>query len=74
MACIWTGKTASIQAYRLAESLLLGVQSFIGGNCVYVLLRAMAPSYANIPNGIPDSGTDTAHFGRLFLRRSTSQC
>jgi NCS1 family nucleobase:cation symporter-1 len=44
-----------------------GVQAWIGGQCVYVLLVAMFPSTANIPNGIPNSGTDTGHFLGFFL-------
>jgi NCS1 family nucleobase:cation symporter-1 len=42
-------------------------QAWIGGECVYVLLCAMFPSTANIPNGIPNSGTDTGHFLGFFL-------
>lgn len=42
-------------------------QAWIGGECVYVLLCAIFPSTANIPNGIPNSGTDTGHFLGFFL-------
>ncbi|GAA5853706.1 hypothetical protein JCM8547_007419 [Rhodosporidiobolus lusitaniae] len=44
-----------------------GVQAWIGGEAVYILLRSIWPSYANIPNRIPSSGTDTAHFVSFFL-------
>ncbi|EJD52443.1 NCS1 nucleoside transporter family [Auricularia subglabra TFB-10046 SS5] len=44
-----------------------GVQAWIGGQCVYLLLQAIWPSTARIPNGIPSSGTDTAHFLGFFL-------
>ncbi|BGO94377.1 hypothetical protein NBRC10512_002075 [Rhodotorula toruloides] len=44
-----------------------GVQSWIGGTCVYTFLLAIFPSLARLPNGIPSSGTDTAHFLCFFL-------
>ncbi|GAA5938047.1 hypothetical protein JCM3775_005322 [Rhodotorula graminis] len=44
-----------------------GVQGFIGGQAVYTLLLAIWPSIANLSNGIPSSGTDTAHFLSFFL-------
>ncbi|GAA6062412.1 hypothetical protein JCM10212_006047 [Sporobolomyces blumeae] len=44
-----------------------GVQSWIGGECVYTLLVAIFPSFARIHNSIPSSGTDTAHFVSFFL-------
>lgn len=44
-----------------------GVQSWIGGECVYLMLRAIAPSIVNIPNGIPGSGTDTKSYLCFFL-------
>ncbi|GAA5892347.1 hypothetical protein JCM6882_003645 [Rhodosporidiobolus microsporus] len=43
------------------------VQAWIGGECVYVLIRSIWPSFAALHNGIPDSGTDTAHFVSFFL-------
>jgi nucleobase:cation symporter-1, NCS1 family len=44
-----------------------GVQAWIGGQCVYIMLRAIAPSIVNIPNGIPSSGTDTKSYMCFFL-------
>ncbi|KAM5347946.1 hypothetical protein ACJ41O_007770 [Fusarium nematophilum] len=45
-----------------------GVQSYIGGNCVYLMIRSIWKSYANIPNSFSESsGTDTAHFVSFFL-------
>ncbi|BGP50796.1 uracil permease [Rhodotorula kratochvilovae] len=44
-----------------------GVQGWIGGQAVYTLLLAIWPSFANLHNGIPSSGTDTAHFLSFFL-------
>ncbi|BGP34549.1 uracil permease [Rhodotorula toruloides] len=44
-----------------------GVQSWIGGTCIYTFLLAIFPSLARLPNGIPSSGTDTAHFLCFFL-------
>ncbi|GJN93554.1 hypothetical protein Rhopal_006611-T1 [Rhodotorula paludigena] len=40
---------------------------WIGGQAVYCLLLAIWPSLANLHNGIPSSGTDTAHFLCFFL-------
>ncbi|BGP19210.1 hypothetical protein JCM10213_002094 [Rhodosporidiobolus nylandii] len=44
-----------------------GVQAWIGGEATFVFLRSIWPSYAHIHNGIPSSGTDTAHFVSFFL-------
>ena len=44
-----------------------GVQSWIGGECVTLMIRAIWPSYDNIPNGIPNSGTTTRDFVSFFL-------
>ncbi|TFK25266.1 hypothetical protein FA15DRAFT_693882 [Coprinopsis marcescibilis] len=45
-----------------------GVQAWIGGECMKVMLRAMWPSVANIPNGMPESsGTNTLDFMCFFL-------
>jgi NCS1 family nucleobase:cation symporter-1 len=44
-----------------------GVQSWIGGECVYIMLRSIWPSFANLPNGIPNSGTTTAYYLSFFL-------
>lgn len=48
-------------------SIWFGVQSWIGGECVYTLLLAIFPSIANLHNGIPNSGTDTAHLVSFFI-------
>jgi NCS1 family nucleobase:cation symporter-1 len=44
-----------------------GVQSWIGGECVYIMIRSIWPSFATIPNGIPSSGTTTAYFLSFFI-------
>ncbi|GAA6020293.1 hypothetical protein JCM11491_005320 [Sporobolomyces phaffii] len=44
-----------------------GVQSAIASDVTYTLLCAIFPSFARIPNSIPGSGTDTAHFVSFFL-------
>ncbi|KAM0432882.1 hypothetical protein ACHAPT_004584 [Fusarium lateritium] len=45
-----------------------GVQSYIGGNCVYLMIRSIWKSWANIPNTFSeDSGTTTANFVSFFL-------
>lgn len=36
-------------------SIWFGVQSWIGGECVYTLLLAIFPSIASLANGIPNS-------------------
>lgn len=42
-----------------------GVQAWLGGQCVYVLIRAMAPSFANMKNTMPASSETTS--GKLQL-------
>lgn len=45
-----------------------GVQAWIGGQCVRVMLRAMWPSVETIPNHLPESsGTNTRDFMCFFL-------
>ncbi|PWN46507.1 hypothetical protein IE53DRAFT_391311, partial [Violaceomyces palustris] len=45
-----------------------GVQAYFGGDCVTIVLRALAPSYNDIPNGLPASaGTTTRDFLSFFL-------
>jgi len=45
-----------------------GVQSWIGGNCVYLMIRAIWPSFDRLPNSMPaNSGTETKHFVAFFL-------
>ncbi|KAL4795428.1 permease for cytosine/purines, uracil, thiamine, allantoin-domain-containing protein [Aspergillus venezuelensis] len=45
-----------------------GVQGYIGGQCITLMIRAIWPSYENIPNGIPESsGVDTKNFVSFFL-------
>jgi len=49
-------------------SIWTGVQSWIGGQCVVLLLRSLAPSYNNLPNSMPaSSGTTTKDFLGFFL-------
>ncbi|KAG9236402.1 permease for cytosine/purines, uracil, thiamine, allantoin-domain-containing protein [Amylocarpus encephaloides] len=44
-----------------------GVQAWIGGHCVKLMISAIWPSFQRIPNGIPDSGTTTYDFVAFFL-------
>lgn len=52
-----------------------GVQSWIGGTCVYLMIRSIWNDWRNddgtgrggIKNGIPSSGTDTVAFVSFFL-------
>ncbi|ORY99812.1 permease for cytosine/purines, uracil, thiamine, allantoin-domain-containing protein [Absidia repens] len=45
-----------------------GVQASIGGQCVYQMLRAIAPSIDNLPNSLPESaGITTKDFLGFFL-------
>lgn len=45
-----------------------GVQASIGGQCMFVMLRAIWPSVENIPNHLPSSsGTTTKDFMAFFL-------
>lgn len=45
-----------------------GVQSFIGGQCVTLVLESIAPSYRHIPNHLPESsGITSKDFLSFFL-------
>ncbi|KAL2855838.1 permease for cytosine/purines, uracil, thiamine, allantoin-domain-containing protein [Aspergillus pseudoustus] len=45
-----------------------GVQGFIGGQCITLMIRAIWPSYNTIPNGIPESsGVTTRDFVSFFI-------
>jgi NCS1 family nucleobase:cation symporter-1 len=44
-----------------------GVQAWIGGECVKLMICAIWPSFANLHNGIPNSGTTTADFVSFFI-------
>ncbi|PYH99648.1 hypothetical protein BO71DRAFT_171481 [Aspergillus ellipticus CBS 707.79] len=45
-----------------------GVQGYIGGECVTLMIESIWPSYKNIPNGIPaSSGVTTKNFVSFFL-------
>ncbi len=45
-----------------------GVQAYIGGQCVTLVLRSMFPSYARMPNHLPASaGITTMDFVSFFL-------
>ena len=44
------------------------MQSWIGGNCVSLMLRAIWPQYGNLPNSMPaSSGTETKDYLAFFL-------
>lgn len=45
-----------------------GVQSWIGGECINLMIRAIWPSWNHIPNSLPaSSGTTTQMFASFFL-------
>ncbi|KAK5015714.1 uracil permease [Cryomyces antarcticus] len=45
-----------------------GVQAWIGGTCVYLMIRSIWNSWDNIPNSLPESsGTNTRDFTSFFL-------
>lgn len=44
-----------------------GVQAWIGGECVTLMISAVWPSYTRLPNGIPNSGTTTKDFLSFFI-------
>ncbi|EYE92368.1 nucleobase cation symporter-1 family protein [Aspergillus ruber CBS 135680] len=45
-----------------------GVQSYIGGECVTLMIRSIWPSYGNLRNTLPSSaGVDTMNFVSFFL-------
>lgn len=44
-----------------------GTQAWLGGQAFYTLILSIWPSFRHLHNGIPSSGTDTAHFICFFL-------
>ncbi|KAI9709299.1 MAG: hypothetical protein M1820_003419 [Bogoriella megaspora] len=44
-----------------------GVQSWIGGTCVYLMIRSIWNSWNSIPNTMEGSGTNTRDFVSFFL-------
>jgi NCS1 family nucleobase:cation symporter-1 len=45
-----------------------GVQTWIGGTCIYLMIRSIWNSFDNLPNGLPaSSGTNTRDFVAFFL-------
>ncbi|KAH8115277.1 permease for cytosine/purines, uracil, thiamine, allantoin-domain-containing protein [Phellopilus nigrolimitatus] len=45
-----------------------GVQAWIGGTCVYLMIRSIWPSFENVHNSLPvSSGTNTRDFVSFFL-------
>lgn len=44
-----------------------GVQAWIGGECVTLMISAIWPSYQHLHNGIPNSGTTTYAFLSFFI-------
>ncbi|ROT42939.1 hypothetical protein SODALDRAFT_269706 [Sodiomyces alkalinus F11] len=45
-----------------------GVQAYIGGHCVYIMIRAIWTNWGDIPNTFPsDSGTSTPYFVSFFI-------
>ncbi|CAL3972778.1 unnamed protein product [Diplocarpon coronariae] len=44
-----------------------GVQTWIGGNCIRLMISSIWPSFENIHNGIPGSGTTTRDFVAFFI-------
>jgi NCS1 family nucleobase:cation symporter-1 len=45
-----------------------GVQAYIGGNCVYLMIRSIWKSWENVPNTFSeDAGTNTAHFASFII-------
>jgi NCS1 family nucleobase:cation symporter-1 len=44
-----------------------GVQAWIGGNCVYLMVRSIWNSFDDIPNTMGGAGTETKYFVSFFL-------
>ncbi|EGG12643.1 uncharacterized protein MELLADRAFT_32428, partial [Melampsora larici-populina 98AG31] len=58
---IW-GSLWPILNRALMACVWYSVQGWIGGQCVYLLIQSIWPSFSSLPNMIPSSGTDSAHF------------
>ncbi|KAN0086485.1 putative uridine permease Fui1 [Elaphomyces granulatus] len=49
-------------------SIWYGVQTWIGGQCVTLMIESIWPSYSNLPNSMPaNAGTDTKNYLGFFL-------
>ncbi|TVY50595.1 Uracil permease [Lachnellula cervina] len=44
-----------------------GVQAWIGGECVQLMIAAIWPSFQKVHDGIPNSGTNTVAFVSFFI-------
>ncbi|KAH0848763.1 hypothetical protein AYO21_09876 [Fonsecaea monophora] len=44
-----------------------GVQAWIGGQCITLMIRSIWPSFYTLHNGIPNSGTNTRDFVGFFI-------
>jgi len=44
-----------------------GVQAWIGGECINLMINAIWPSFQHLHNGIPNSGTTTQAFLSFFI-------
>ena len=44
-----------------------GVQTWIGGNCVVLMIRANGPSFYHLRNTMEGSSTDTSDFVSFFI-------
>lgn len=64
---VWGALWPVLQRAVMA-SVWYGVQAYIGGQCVTLVLESMFPSYARIPNGLPDTaGLTTKEFLSFFI-------
>ncbi|KAL4943579.1 permease for cytosine/purines, uracil, thiamine, allantoin-domain-containing protein [Aspergillus oleicola] len=68
MAIIWYGVQSYIGGEIHASSRGTKTLTYLSGQCITLMIRAIWPSYENIPNGIPESsGVDTKNFVSFFL-------
>jgi NCS1 family nucleobase:cation symporter-1 len=64
---IWGGLWPVLNRAAMA-CVWYGVQAYIGGNCVYLMIRSIWKSWENVPNTFSaDSGTNTPHFASFFI-------
>ena len=68
LAIVWLGFVHYTHIQSRQQLTLHSVQTVTGGQCVAVLLTAIWPSYARIPNHIPeDQGITTGGMIAFFL-------
>jgi NCS1 family nucleobase:cation symporter-1 len=68
-ACVWNGAClVVVVAVAFVPTLITGVNTVTGGQCIYIVLHSIFPSIARLPNHMPaNSALDSANMIGFFL-------